>query len=322
MFDVFFYEAFEEESEALKRVLPPTVAAGYTPKTIQEQADPEPPAGLISIRTQSKIPLEWAGRLAGILTRSTGFDHVKLYRELTRASLPCGFLPLYCARAVAEHAMMMWTALLRRYPAQARQFMTFHRDGLTGRECLGKTVAVIGVGNIGIEVVRIARGLGMNPLGVDIVHRHADVTYVNAEEALRQADVIVCSMNLTAANRGYFNAERFQQVKPDAVFVNIARGELSPAQDLLGALNAGRLSGVGLDVYDNESLLAVSLRSGTPADDPSVRAVLELRERPNVILTPHNAFNTLEAVERKSAQSAEQIAAFLAKRAFLWPVPE
>jgi D-lactate dehydrogenase len=109
--------------------------------------------------------------------------------------------------------------------------------------------------------------------------------------------------------------------KTGAIFVNIARGELSPSTDLKRLLDEGILSGVGLDVFDHEIDLAGALRSAQPACYPETKAVLELARRDNVILTPHNAFNTAEAVERKALHSVRQIERFIARGSFLWPVP-
>lgn len=319
--DVFFYEAFEEEADRLRRFLAPGLQAGFTHKTIQEEGPAEPPARLISIRTQSEVPLAWAPKMAALLARTTGYDHVKAYREQAGGTLAVGYLPKYCARAVAEQAMLLWMALLRKLPAQVLQFERFNRDGLTGRECEKKTLLVVGVGNIGGEVARIGEGLGMNALGVDIVRRHAGVNYVGPEEGLACADVIVCAMNLTPVNRGYFAYDRLKRAKPGAAFVNIARGEMSPAADLLRALDEGFLAGIALDVFDYESTLAVALRGGQPVRDPAGLALLELKNRPNVIFTPHNAFNTVESVERKAQQTMDQIRHFLDTGSFLWPVP-
>src|ERR1051325_10092959 len=106
--EVFFYEVFAEEEGMLRRHLPADLRAGFSPATIQEHGSPRPPARLISIRTQSIVPFEWAGLLDGILARATGHDVLTRYRESTRSHIPCGYLPLYCARAVAEQAMLLW----------------------------------------------------------------------------------------------------------------------------------------------------------------------------------------------------------------------
>ena len=319
--EVFFYEAFAEEAEYLQQYLSPGIAAGFTRKTIQEHGTAEPPAGLISIRTQSSVPVSWAVKLAGILTRSTGYDHLEKYRGQENCNLPCGHLPPYCSRAVAEQAMLLWTALLRNLPGQSENFASFNRDGLTGWECEHKTLLVVGVGNIGYEVVKIGQGLGMQVFGVDIVENHHFVKYVTIDQGLAMADIIVCAMNLTAANRHYFNYHLLKKARPGIVFVNISRGEQSPSADLLQLLDENHLGAVGLDVFNHESGLANSLRDGSQSDDEEVVNTLELAGRPNVICTPHNAFNTHEAIARKAKLSIEQIDHFLKNGEFLRPVP-
>jgi D-lactate dehydrogenase len=321
MHDVFFYEAFAEEEAALRKLLPSRMDAGFADPTVQETGHTAPPSRLISTRNQSRVPLAWREQLDGILTRSTGYDHLLDFAALPQPAPRLGYLPLYCHRAVAEQAMMMWMALLRKLPRQVRQFQSFDRDGLTGRECQGRTLVVVGVGNIGSEICQIGRALGMRVLGVDLDPRYPEVDFVSIDEALPQADVVVCAMDYNSSNRGYFGPEQLRKVKPGAVFVNISRGELSPSTALLGALRSGQLAGVGIDVYDHEPALATALRAGDTSDNPEVRAALELAKMENVICTPHNAFNSFEAVERKSEHSIRQIAAFLKTGQFEWPVP-
>jgi len=321
MDEVYFYEAFAEEERELRRFLPPDMRAGFTWKTVQEANDAAPPAPIISIRTQSRIPPAWAEKLRGILARATGYDHLLRYRRECGRDIAAGYLPLYCARAVAEQAALLWMALLRKLPRQVEQFSRFHRDGITGRECERRRLLVVGVGHIGSEIVRVAQGLGMDVRGVDIVRKHDFVRYTTIDDGLPWAEVIVCAMNLTPENEGYFNYSRLKRARPGAVFVNVARGEHSPATDLLRLMDEGHLAGVGLDVFEEEAEVAVALRRGCAGASPRVRAALALSERPNVICTPHNAFNTAEAVERKARQSAEQISHFLRHGAFLWAVP-
>src|SRR5579859_4272639 len=220
--DVYFYEAFEEEIVALRRLLPSHIRADFTWKTIQEIGDTGPPAPLVSIRTQSVIPMAWVGKVRGIISRTTGYDHLLGQR------IPCGYLPHYCSRAVAEQAILFVMALLRKLPLQIEQFPKFHRDGLTGSECIGKKLLVVGVGNIGTEVVKIGQALGMEVRGVDIDQKNPAVSYVSIEEGMAWADVIVCAMSLTKDNAAYFDYERFKRARRGIVFVNVARGELSP----------------------------------------------------------------------------------------------
>jgi D-lactate dehydrogenase len=216
--------------------------------------------------------------------------------------------------------MMLWMSLLRKLSLQMRQFHSFKRDGLTGFEAQEKTLLVVGVGNIGYEIVKIGRGLEMDVLGVDIVEKHSDVRYVPIEEGIVQADIIVSAMNLTRKNIAYFNYDLLGKAKNSALFINVSRGELSSAADLLRLIEEEKLAGAAMDVYNEEGILAVSLRENKKTDNAEVNAILSLAQRDNVILTPHNAFNTREAVIRKSEQTVEQVNAFLQKGAFIWPV--
>ncbi|MCU0454413.1 MAG: hydroxyacid dehydrogenase [Bacteroidetes bacterium] len=318
--DVYFYEAFAEEAEALKRLLPPTVSCEYSWKTIQESGHSSPRSTIVSIRTQSVIPSDWAGQMEGVLSRSTGYDHLRAFRARVPVAVPCGYLEEYATRAVAEHALLMVMCLLRRLPLQQEQVARFERNGLTGRECQGLRLLVVGVGRIGSETVRLAKGIGMDVRGVDIVHRHKDVHYVEREEGIRWADAIVCAMNLTHENRGYFNAERMRLARPGIIFVNIARGEHSPLEDLRQLTHSGHLGGLGLDVFEDEPAVAGALRDPSSPRSPGADIVRELLMHPNVLCTPHNAFNTLEAVERKAAFTVTQIQHFLKHRDFLWKV--
>ncbi len=324
-FDAFFYEAFAEEAERLLHYAAEAgLRVGHSPLTIQETGHAAPPAPVVSLRTQSIFPPAWAPQLRGILTRSTGYDHLFAYRDAVGAGCPpLGYLPLYCVRAVAEQALLLWTALLRKLPRQLAEFDRFRRDHLSGRENPGKNLALFGVGHIGYEIWKIATALGLLVRGVDPVRRHEDVAYVSPADALADADIVVCAMNLTPRNRGYFTREVLAQAQRKPILVNIARGEFTPAAVLEAALAEGLLSGVALDVYNEESTLAPALRTGDPARlTADNQALLRLRGRPDVLCTPHNAFNTLEAVERKSEQSIRTLLHFRKTGQFLWPVPE
>ncbi|MFW5871331.1 MAG: NAD(P)-dependent oxidoreductase [Verrucomicrobiota bacterium] len=320
MKDVFFFEAFEEERRLLEEFAAEGMDCGYTCATIQESGIIEVPARVISIRTQSGIPLHWLEEIDGILARATGYDHLTKLACIAPGK-QYGYLPFYCPRSVAEQALLMWMFLMRKLKLQQQQFVKFDRDGLTGRECSQKCLVVAGVGNIGREVLRVGRGLDMNVLGVDIVQRHEDVEYVSLDEGLARADVIVCSMNLTAENDRYFRYDVLRKAEKQPLFINVARGEFSPAADMARLLDEGRLSGVGMDVFEDEKKVAQAFRTGRQHNLKTVETLASLRNRPDVILTPHNAFNTREAVNRKAKQSIEQLRHFFRTGAFKWPIP-
>jgi|WetSurMetagenome_2_1015567.scaffolds.fasta_scaffold14981_5 D-lactate dehydrogenase len=314
--DVYFYEAFEEEADSLPSLIGDQFTYEVTNKTIQETGHTEPPTRLISIRTQSIIPKEWAEKLDGVQSRSTGYDHLKKYLETIRKPLPCGYLEEYATRAVAEHSILLMLSLMRRLPQQIIQFKNFHRDGLTGGECGGKNLLVVGVGRIGGEIVKIGSALGMNVRGVDIVQRHKDMQYISKEEGIVWADVIICSMNLTNENHGYFSYDLLKQTKPGIFFINIARGEHAPLADLLRLVREQHLGCLGLDVFEDEPKIAVALRGKDKSTYPVTQVLNELLQFPNVLCTPHNAFNTKEAVRRKSQFSVDEILFFLKKKDF------
>lgn len=320
LLDVFFYEAFAEEADALRRLLGLHVACAYTTKTIQESGHREPPARIISTRTQSVVPPDWAGRMGGVLSRSTGYDHLKAFRALIDIPVPCGYLEEYATRAVAEHALLMLMGLLRRLPLQQAQFPAFERDGLTGLECKGRRLLVVGVGRIGGELVQVAQALGMEVRGVDIVVRHPHVQYVKRIDGLRWADAVVCAMNLTEKNHGYFTADILRESKRGVVFVNIARGEQSPLSEMVTLLEEGHLGGLGLDVFEDEPAVAGALRDPSAPFSAGAELVKRILTYPNVLCTPHNAFNTSEAVDRKAAFTVTQINHFLKHGDFLWRI--
>ena len=314
--DVYFYEAFEEEADALKSLLGNQLSYDLTNKTIQEAGHITPPARLISIRTQSIVPVDWANKLDGILSRSTGYDHLKKYLEKVHTQIPCGYLEEYATRAVAEHAILLMMALIRRLPQQMMQFQHFDRDCLTGGECADRNLLVVGVGRIGSEIVRIGSALGMNVQGVDIVQRYKELRYVNKEEGVAWADIIICAMNLTNENHGYFSYNLLKKAKRGILFINIARGEHAPLSGLLKLVQEHHLYGLGLDVFEDEPNVAVALRSGHTNTSAEVQTLAALLQHPNVLFTPHNAFNTIEAVRRKSQFSVDEVMYFLKNKNF------
>ncbi|MDD8031393.1 MAG: NAD(P)-dependent oxidoreductase [Acidobacteriota bacterium] len=314
--DVYFYEVFEEEAKLIKSLIQDRLDFGLTGRTIQESRHQEPPAKLISVRTQSIIPPEWQSQLDGVLSRTTGFDNLRVYKNGLKAPVVLGYLEEYATRAVAEQAILLILSLMRKLPRQIEQFSRFNRDGLTGNECLGKKLLIVGVGRIGGEIARIGLGLGMEVRGVDIVRRHDFVTYIDKEEGLGWAEVIICAMNLTDENFHYFSYKLLRKTKPGVIFVNIARGEHVSLNSLLQLMQEGHLGGVGLDVFEDEPEIGTALRTNQIEASEKAKMIKELLSYPNVILTPHNAFNTTEALKRKVQYSLDEIFYFLKNRTF------
>jgi len=333
-YDAAFYEVFAEEKTLLQEYLAEDYRYFFSDKSIQDCDHSEPVASIISLRTQSKIPENWIETLDGIFSRSTGYDHLTNYFESVGKRIPAGHLPRYAARAVAEHVFMVMLMLLRKIDQQRAAVSKFHRDGLTGTELRGKTLTIIGVGNIGSEIVKIGFGLEMNLVGVDLIEREEipqkfNLTYTDILNAVSSADIIVCALPLTYLTYRMLNYGTLKSAKSDAVLINAARGEITPPADLLRLLDEQLLSGIAIDVYDEESSLGSYLRGeitleeiNAPDVRQSVESTLALMNHPKVIATPHNAFNTRESTQRKAKQTAENIMNFLETGEFLTPIPE
>lgn len=205
--------------------------------------------------------------------------------------------------STAELSFAMILNLARKVP-QAYASMTmgkWDRKQFQGAELSGKTLGVLGMGRIGTEVARRAVAFGMKVLGYDPFLPEARARSLGVELAVdldnvyRDADFITVHMPVTEQTRGMLNAAAFAKMKPKVCIVNCARGEIIEENDLLGALDSGKVAAAALDVYANEPL---------PAEHP-------FRKHPAITLTPHLGASTKEAQEKCGIEVAEVIAAYL-----------
>lgn len=302
---VIFYETFEAEQGAIQKLLPAEIEAIFTSRTLQSSELQSLQADIISVRTQSILPEKWYLECKAILSRSKGYEHLKIPANVKNIHM--GFLSEYCSYAVAEHAIVTMMMLLRNTVKQLNQFKTFHRENLTGREVRGKTVLVCGVGNIGYEAYQLSLRLGMTCFGFDIEHRYADVKYIDLLEGIRASDVIICALPANTQTIALLDYKKLSFGKQDKILVNISRGEVTPIRDLERLLCENKLSGVSLDVYENESILGDSLRGSNIKLREEHQCLMRIQQFPNVICTPHNAFNTIEALMQKAQQTVQSI---------------
>jgi D-lactate dehydrogenase len=151
---------------------------------------------------------------------------------------------------------------------------------------------------------------------VDNVHRNSELHYSGKEEGIAWADVIICAMNLTDENRGYFSSTLLRQARQGFLFINIARGEHAPLSNLLQLIQENHIGALGLDVFEDEPSVAVAFRSGSKNSSVEAQTLAALLQYPNVLFTPHNAFNTIEAVRRKSQFSVNEVLYFLKNKKF------
>lgn len=258
----------------------------------------------IAIVSRCPMPrkvFEQASGLKFVTLWRTGYDDVDM-AAATEHGVGVANAPGYSNEAVAEHVFALLLSFLRRVPEA--DFLTregkFECSALRGRELKGKTMGVMGTGRIGTRVIEISRCFGMDVIAYDsrpsgVLAKKFGFTYVSADELYRESDVISLHMPLTADNEGMFGMGTFRRMKRTAVLVNTARGGLVNEHDLVAALREHLIAGACLDVFAGEPL---------PEDSP-------LLKLPNVVLTPHTAFNTQEAVENCTRITVENVEAFI-----------
>jgi D-lactate dehydrogenase len=269
--------------------------------------------------------LEQLPALRMIATRSTGFDHIDL-TWCKAHDITVSNVPTYGENTVAEHVFALLLTISHRMleaVERARQG-PFSPQGLEGFDLKGKTMGVIGTGNIGRHVIRIARGFEMDVLAYDLVPdpsaaQQLGFRYAPFEEVLARADVLTLHVPASAQTNNLIGAPELAQMKDGAVLINTARGSVVDARALVAALRNGKLAAAGLDVLPEEPLIReeAELIVSAFAQRDDLRNLVAshvLLRLPNVVVTPHSAFNTGEAVARIAETTIENIEAFAAGR--------
>jgi len=256
-----------------------------------------------------------------VTTRSMGFDHIDLDACAARGVTVCR-VPAYGVQTVAEHAFALMFALSRKifqaYERTEKGVFDYH--GLRGFDLKGKTLGVIGGGRIGMNVTTIARAMGMNVVVTDpnpraeLAEEHG-FTYAPLEEMLPQADVVTLHVPHLPATHHMLNSKTFPLMKEGSVLVNTSRGGLVDTQALLEALESGRLAGAGLDVIEEEGCFKeeAQLATGKYHSECDLQAIVRnhaLISRDDVIITPHIAWYSNEAVMRILDTTKENIVKF------------
>lgn len=257
-----------------------------------------------------------------IATRSTGFDHIDL-AECRKRSITVSNVPSYGENTVAEHTFALILMLSRKVHQSYNQVRAGHieRAMLTGFDLQGKTLGVIGAGRIGLHAIRIGRGFGMRVLTYDIRRDPflADLlgfSYAPLETLLAESDIVSLHCPLIPSTRHILGRAQFARMKTGALLINTARGGLVDTDALVEALDSGRLGGAGLDVVEDEELVKEEKQLLHAAHTlEQFRAAARNRmllSRDDVVFTPHNAFNSQEALERILDTTIANLEAFRA----------
>ncbi len=262
-------------------------------------------------------------QLKMIATRSTGFDHIDL-EHCRRNNIVICNVPTYGDHTVAEHVFGLLLAISHKIiPAVDRTRKgDFSLEGLRGFDLEGKTLGVIGTGNIGRYVIRIAKGFNMKVLAFDIspdyeLASSLGFEYKKMDEVLAVSDIITLHVPSNEKTRHLISENEFSKMKDDVVIINTARGDVLDVHALAGAIADGKVAAAGLDVLPEEptireevELLRSVFRQQKKHNVETLLTDHILLRLRNVYITPHNAFNTREAVQRILDVTVANIKAF------------
>ena len=270
----------------------------------------------------SKPVLEKLPYLKMIATMSTGYDHIDIDYCRQKGIVVCN-VPVYGERTVAEHTFGLMLTLTRKLYDSINRTRDgkFNVIGLRGVDLNQKTIGIIGLGNIGIEVLQIAQAFGMKPIVYTRTQKpelaqQYKFEYVTLEDLLKRADVVTMHLPYNQETHHIINKTNILLMKKGSYLINTARGGLVETEALLLALEKNILAGIGLDVLENEvdlreeaQLLSTIFRKEIDYKNLTFEHIL--LDHPKVIITPHNAFNSQEALERILQTTINNIQAFI-----------
>lgn len=257
-----------------------------------------------------------AGGTQMVAQRSTGFNNIDL-QVAERLGMTVARVSSYSPYSVAEFAWTLAMAVNRRIvraSTRTRDF-DFRLDGLMGRDMHGRTAGILGTGKIGEAFARIAHGFGMRLLGWDVAENPAcmelGMTYVSKEQLLTESDLVTLHVPLMPQTKNLIDADALRAMKDDAILVNSSRGGLVDTAALVAELREGRFTGVGLDVYEAEAGLFFLDKSLEAIEDDTLARLVTF---PNVLVTSHQAYYTVDAVGQIIAATVKNVLDYTAGR--------
>lgn len=329
MAKIAFYSTKPWEQEYLKGVLKGHQLSFHDERLDDTKLPASSDKEILSVFVDSEVTKEILDRFPQvkcIATRSTGFDHIDI-ETCKERDIAVLNVPSYGENTVAEYVFALILALSRKiYIAyeQVREEGDFSYDALQGFDLMGRTMGVVGTGRIGKHVVRIANGFGMRVLAYDVAPdgkfaKKNNVRYVNLEELLRESDIVSLHVPYMKETHHLMNKERMALMKKGSYLINTSRGSVVDTQALVMALKGGQLAGAGLDVFEEEEAVKdeVSFLLDKKATEHDLRNVIAnhiLIDIPNVIITPHTAFNTQEALQRILDTTVANINSYLKRK--------
>lgn len=316
--NIVFFEVAADEQKFFKSKFPKDSLTFFSGPIQDVDTRKFAKAECLCVFIHSKVTvsiIEKLPRLKLIVTRSTGFDHVAM------SSVPVANVPFYGENTVAEHTFGLILSLSRNiHKSHLRtQLNDFTIAGLRGFDLKDKTLGVLGVGHIGLHVIRIAKGFGMHVNAFDL-HKDQFISellhykYSDIDTILKTSDIITLHMPYNKETHHFLDKKRLSMLKKGAIVINTARGGLIDTDALYDLLQKGHIGGAGLDViegeeyiFEEQELLASKKHSEKLQSIFRNKKMFTLE---NVIFTPHNAFNSSEAVLRILESTCENIIAF------------
>ncbi len=321
---IVFFEIDGEEKKYVRRRFDKNYILEFhkEPLTVNNR-DLAKDADVISVFIYSKMTeavMSSLPRLKLIATRSTGFNHINLDAAQKRGVSVCN-VPYYGENTVAEHTFALILALSRNlHRAYVRSIQgNFSLEGLRGFDLKDKTIGIIGAGSIGTHVIKMAKGFGMNILVFDPMQNHIleeilEFKYASLDDLLASSDIISLHCPYNENTHYLLNMDNIGKVKKGALFINTARAGLIEPSALYHAIDTGIFSGAGLDVFEGEDLAAeenqMLSKNVAPAEMEALLKRNILLRKENVIITPHIAFDSIEAVERILDTTVNNIKSF------------
>ncbi len=284
-------------------------------------------ADVLALFIYSKITQELIQKLPHvrlITTMSTGFDHIDLDACRATGITVCN-VPAYGDNTVAEHTFALILTVARKIVESVERTRSgsFDFEGLRGIDLKGKTLGVVGTGKIGRNVAHIGgEGFGMKVIAFDAFPnnewaKECGITYVPFDQLLSSSDIITFHVPLMKETTHMLNRKNLKNVKKGAILINTARGAVIETHAIVEGVKKGIFSGVGLDVLEEEQAIKEEKELLTAAFKSTADLTTLLEEhilltQPNVYITPHNAFNSIEALQRIMDTTVNNINGFLA----------
>jgi len=320
----FGVKPWERESIEREIIRLPSYGVGIFEEEVQNNPELAKNYDVISTFIYSKLDkavLDKLPNLKMVASRSTGIDHVDC-QECDKRKIIVKNVPVYGSNTVAEYTFALLLAITKKIVVanQSVEEGEFSPVGLTGVDLKDKTIGVVGVGKIGQNVVKIAKGFGMKVLGVEKNQDQAwakrlGFKYVDLETCLKEADFVTLHVPSIPETYHLINRNNIKLMKKGSYLINTCRGPVVETSAIIWALNNKVLAGVGLDVTEEEANVEnISMVTTTKPTKDDLQEILSfhmLRDRDDVVFTPHNAFNTKEAIERIVKTTVDNIIQFI-----------